>query len=167
MEEFKIRKASLDDIPVIRSLAEIVFPHTYSEILSQEQLVYMMNWMYGLDSLHRQIAEEGHTYFLAYDGDEAVGYVSVQQESDDVYHLQKIYVLPSRQGTGIGSTLFDAALAYVKSRHPGPCSVKLNVNRNNRAVGFYLRKGMKKVAEGDFPIGNGFYMNDYIMQIDI
>ena len=162
-----IRLASLADIPVIRQLAEVVFPHTYREILSPEQLDYMMEWMYGIGSLHRQIADEGHVYQLAFDGDEPVGYVSVQPESDDVYHLQKIYVLPSRQHAGCGRQLFDAALSYAKSVHPAPCSVRLNVNRQNSAIGFYEKMGMKIVEQGDFPIGNGFYMNDYIMQIDI
>jgi acetyltransferase, GNAT family len=27
--------------------------------------------------------------------------------------------------------------------------------------------GMRKLREGDFPIGNGYYMNDYIMGLDI
>lgn len=27
--------------------------------------------------------------------------------------------------------------------------------------------GMKKVRQGDFPIGNGYYMNDYIMALRI
>ena len=165
--DLSIRLATLSDIPVIRQLAEQIFPHTYRDILSPEQSAYMMEWMYGIDSLHRQIADEGHVYQLAYYGDEAVGYVSVQPEGTDVYHLQKIYVLPSRQGMGCGRLLFDAAIDYVKSVHPAPCSVRLNVNRYNNAVGFYEKMGMKIVAQGDFPIGNGYFMNDYIMSIEV
>lgn len=44
----------------------------------------------------------------------------------------------------------------------------LNVNRHNtKALAFYQRMGMSKVDEGDFPIGQGYYMNDYIMGLDI
>ena len=43
---FKIRKATLEDIEMINRLAWIVFPHTYKEILSPEQMEYMMDWMY-------------------------------------------------------------------------------------------------------------------------
>lgn len=43
----------------------------------------------------------------------------------------------------------------------------LNVNRNNKALHFYEHKGMKKLREGDFPIGNGYYMNDYIMGLEL
>ena len=42
---FEIRKATPEDIDVIRSLASVVFPHTYKEILSPEQLEYMMEWL--------------------------------------------------------------------------------------------------------------------------
>ena len=55
---FTIRKATLDDIDIIRSLASVVFPHTYKEILSPEQLEYMMDWMYSADSLKKQMTED-------------------------------------------------------------------------------------------------------------
>lgn len=45
--------------------------------------------------------------------------------------------------------------------------LELNVNRNNKALHFYEHMGMKKLREGDFPIGNGYYMNDYIMGKEI
>ena len=48
-----------------------------------------------------------------------------------------------------------------------PALLELNVNRNNSAVGFYQHLGLKILRQGDFHIGNGFYMNDYIMGIDI
>jgi hypothetical protein len=41
------------------------------------------------------------------------------------------------------------------------------VNRHNRAFHFYRHMGMSVDREGDFPIGNGFYMNDYIMKLEI
>ena len=43
----------------------------------------------------------------------------------------------------------------------------LTLNRRNPALHFYERMGMRCLREGDFPIGGGFYMNDYIMGLDI
>ena len=45
--------------------------------------------------------------------------------------------------------------------------MELNVNRNNKALQFYAHMGRRKLREGDFPIGNGYYMNDYIMGLEI
>ena len=85
----------------------------------------------------------------------------------NLFHLQKIYVLPRFQGIGAGEFLFRHAVEYIRSVHPAPCRMELNVNRNNRALHFYERMGMRKLREGDFPIGDGYYMNDYIMGLDI
>lgn len=54
----------------------------------------MMDWMYSPENIRKQMEEEGHVYFIAYEGDEPCGYVSVQQQEENVFHLQKIYVLP-------------------------------------------------------------------------
>lgn len=164
---FTIRKADIYDIPMIEAMAREVFPATYKTILTQEQISYMMEWMYSPESLRRQMAEEGHVFFVAYEECEAAGYVSIQPEGNDLFHLQKIYVLPYFQKTRCGTFLFRKAIEYIKEVHPGPCRLELNVNRHNPALGFYEHLGMKKLREGDFPIGNGYYMNDYIMGMDI
>ena len=164
---FTVRQATVEDCPLIQRMAQEVFPATYREILSPEQLDYMMEWMYSLESLRRQMEEEGHVYFIAYEECEPCGYVSVQPEGDDLFHLQKIYVLPYFQRAHCGSFLFRQVLRYIRGVHPAPCRMELNVNRQNPALKFYERMGMRKVREGDFPIGHGFYMNDFIMGMEV
>lgn len=164
---FSIRKATTNDIHLIHEMAWVVFPHTYKEILTPEQIDYMMEWMYSEDSLHKQMEEDGHIYYLAFKEDEPAGYLSIQPEGKHVFHLQKIYVLPSFQGMKLGKQFFGQAIKAIKELHPAPCQMRLNVNRQNKALAFYERMGMVKVDEGDFPIGNGYYMNDFIMGMDI
>ena len=165
---FEIRKATLEDIPLINKLAWIVFPHTYKELLSPGQIEFMMDWMYSPANLKKQMTEDGHTYFIAYEENEPAGYLSIQPEGEHTYHLQKIYVLPSFQGKKLGKQLFNQAIQAIKKLHPEPCQMRLNVNRyNTKAVDFYFRMGMKKVFEGDFDIGHGYLMTDYIMALDI
>ena len=164
---FSIRKATTNDIHLIHEMAWVVFPHTYREILTPEQIDYMMEWMYSEDSLHKQMEKDGHIYYLAFKEDEPAGYLSIQPEGEHVFHLQKIYVLPSFQGMKLGKQLFEQAIKAIKELHPAPCQMRLNVNRQNKALAFYERMGMVKVDEGDFPIGNGYYMNDFIMGMDI
>ena len=164
---FTIRKATTNDIALIHQMAWVVFPHTYHIILTPEQIDYMMEWMYSEKSLQKQMEEDGHIYYLAFKEDEPAGYLSIQPEGEHVFHLQKIYVLPSFQGMNLGKLLFEQAIKSIKELHPAPCQIRLNVNRQNKALTFYEKMGLKKVDEGDFPIGNGFYMNDYIMGLDI
>ena len=163
---FEIRKATKDDCPQIRQLAEQIFPATYKEIISQEQIDFMMDWMYSISNLNKQM-DDGHIYFLAYRETAPVGYVSVEQQNKDLFHLQKIYVLGSEQGTGCGKFLFTEAVKYIKTVHPAPCTMELNVNRENRAIRFYEHMGIHKARQGDFSIGNGYFMNDYIMSMEL
>ncbi len=160
-----IRQATEDDAKLINGMAKVVFPATYGSTLSPSQLDYMLDWMYSVPNILQQM-EEGHLYFLATDTG-YIGYASVQQEGADLFHLRKIYVMPEQQGRGIGKLLFNEVVAYIKSVHPEPCVMELNVNRNNNAVGFYQKLGMKIDRQGDFYIGKGFYMNDYIMKLNI
>ena len=158
-----IRKATIHDIPLIRKMADVAFRETYRDILSAEQMEYMMVWMYSEESLMRQMTLEGHQFFVAEMDGSSVGYASVSQDEADVFHLQKLYVMPEHQGQGVGKRLLEEVVRYLKQLHPAPLRLELNVNRRNRAVGFYRRMGLIILRQGDFPIGNGYYMNDYIM----
>ena len=100
---FTIRKATTNDCALIRKLAQQVFPVTYRDILTSEQINYMMEWMYSEKNIRKQMEEEGHVYLLAYEECEAAGYVSVRPDGEDLFHLEKIYVLPYFQGAHCGS----------------------------------------------------------------
>ena len=169
--EVEIIQATADDIPVIESMAGIAFRHTYRDILSTEQIEYMMEWMYSTASLEKQLLS-GHRFFIARYNNTPCGYMSIQKERavDDttVYHLHKLYVMPELQGSGTGNQLFDTACQYAREDRTTPkARIELNVNRSNKAIGFYLKRGMKIFSEGDFPIGSGYYMNDYIMSLEL
>ena len=166
MEE-EIRRATDADIALLHELGDVAFRDAYKRILTPAQIDYMMEWMYSPDSIRRQMAE-GHVWFICERRGVPVGYVSVQPQgvADDgrpLWHLQKLYVVPELKGDGIGGSLFRHALAFMRTESGGACHVELNVNRANTAVGFYRRMGMKILRQGDFPIGGGFFMNDYIM----
>lgn len=161
-----LRRASERDIPLIRTMADRVFRATYSELLMPEQIEYMIPWMYGQEVLEREF-REGFAWYIAEIEGVACGYVSVERQEERLFHLQKIYVLPEFQGRGVGQALFDGAVGHIRSLQPSPCRMELNVNRRNHALGFYERQGMRRLREGDFPIGNGFYMNDLIMALDL
>ena len=165
MVQFK--KADRDMIPLIEELAQEIFPATYAPILSSEQIDYMMEWMYSKESLDKQMTE-GHVYQIALWDNVPVGYTSVQMVEEGLWHLQKIYLKPGLQGKSVGKQMFLNAIDYIRQNSQLPCTVELNVNRNNtKAIRFYEHMGMHKASQGDFPIGNGYFMNDFIMAIKV
>lgn len=168
-----IRRATLEDIPLIREMANVAFRDTYRTILSPEQMDYMMDWMYSEESLLRQMQRDRHVYFLAEEAGTPCGYFSVQPlglQEDGAYHFefQKMYLLPAFKGQGIGRQMVDHVFSFVRDAAQGwPCHVELHVNRYNPVVSFHKHMGFSILREGDFPIGHGYFMNDYIMGIDL
>lgn len=158
------KKASLEDCSLIRSLASRIWEPTYGPILSKEQLDYMFEMMYSPESIRLQMAEKGHTYFLFYSDEVPCGYISIEQPEENLFIFQKIYLLPAMQRKRIGRYMVEQGFNYIKNIHPTPCTAMLYVNRENKALEFYKRLGFHIAGTRDYPIGNGYYMNDYIME---
>ena len=166
MSEIIITRAALADRDFIRSVSERTWPSTYGHIISQEQINFMMNWMYSDESLATQM-NTGCEFYIASikkeDGKlDVVGFCSVSPE-EGAHKLNKLYVLPTAQGTGAGKALLNKSIEVAKAA--GSTSLFLQVNKLNTAYTFYLKKGFIKESEFKFDIGNGFYMDDYVMRL--
>lgn len=163
-ETLVIRNADLDDINTIGYLAHEIWPVAYGQIISDAQLQYMLQWMYSPQSLLQQM-RDGHQFFIAEQALEPLGFAALSQVDPQTTKLQKLYVLPSQQGKGIGRALLDVVREEAKAR--GSRHLILQVNRQNPAFHFYQTYGFYVIGEEDFDIGNGFFMNDYVMQLDL
>ena len=171
MNQMMLRTATLTDRALIRSISERTWPSTYGHIISQEQIDFMLDWMYSDDSLEKQM-DSGCVFYIASIKKENeewddVGFCSVgpeETESSKSHKLNKLYVLPAAQGTGTGKALLVKAIEFAKAA--GSSSIFLQVNKHNDAYSFYLKQGFIKEAEFKFDIGNGFYMDDYVMRLN-
>ncbi len=158
-----IREATIQDIPSIQSIAQITWANTYT-FLSAEQMEYMLDWMYSTTSLQQQM-QSGHQFYVAINNEEIIGFASVSKEEQNICKLNKLYVLPTIQKTGAGKALLQSVVDYAKENKV--TELQLQVNRNNNAKNFYLKQGFTILYEADFEIGNGFYMNDYVMSLQL
>ena len=165
MNELIIRPATLSDRALIRSISERTWPSAYGHIISQEQIDFMLEWMYSDASLEKQMNTVCEFYIANLNGDD-VGFCSVSPEAEDTnevaHKLNKLYVLPSAQGTGAGKALLNKSIEVAKAS--GSSSLFLQVNKQNDAYAFYLKHGFVKEQEFKFDIGNGFFMDDYVMR---
>jgi diamine N-acetyltransferase len=162
---FVIRKADTTDVHVIGTLAHAIWPETYGSIISKPQLQYMLDLFYSEESLKRQM-EEGHEFLLALMNAETVGFASYSHsDKAATYKVHKLYVHPLLHGKGFGQKLLDRIIKDIKAK--GATKLRLNVNRHNRAISFYEKYGFKKIGEEDLAIGEGYFMNDYVMEMDI
>jgi ribosomal protein S18 acetylase RimI-like enzyme len=163
-ENLAIGVAGAADLPTIRSIALRTWPVTFRNILSPEQIDYMLGWLYSEASLREQLHGQGHTFLLARVGDAYAGFASCEPNYKHTgkTKLHKLYVLPEAQGHGVGRALVDA-VTQIAVQHGNP-ALLLNVNRRNVAIRFYRRLGFDVITEENIPIGNGYLMEDYVME---
>jgi diamine N-acetyltransferase len=158
---YTIVKANKEDIELIRNLCFQVWPQTYSAIISQKQIDYMLDMMYSPASLDNQM-DNGAEFVIVYTHETPVGFASYQQVEPDLYKLHKLYVLSSQQGKGTGRLLVDYIINEMKKN--GANALQLQVNKHNKARIFYEKIGFKIIKDFVFDIGNGYVMDDYVME---
>ena len=159
-----IALATPADLPTVRDLAHRTWPATFSAILSPDQIAYMLERMYGPEALRAQVEERGHVFLLARDdAGEARAYVSYELDClPGVTKVHKLYVLPDGHRGGTGRALVEAVADI--ARAAGQQALRLDVNRDNPAVGFYERLGFAKVDEVVTEIGEGYVMDDFVFE---
>jgi GNAT superfamily N-acetyltransferase len=150
------------DLVAVNRLAHIIWPPTFKDILSQDQLQFMLEWMYNIDHLKDQM-KNGHLFYLLKSGTEEIGFVGLEPNFPELgtLRIHKIYLLPTHQGKGWGKWMMDevekVALANDLEK------LHLNVNRYNKASEFYQKIGFEIITSEDIDIGNGYFMNDFVL----
>lgn len=160
----QFRKALISDIPVIQQIAEKTWRPTYGHILTEEQTLYMLDMMYGTDVLKKQISSSIE-FYLAEDDNEVIGYFSIEITEPAKLKLHKIYLDPKQKSKGAGRKIID----YIKQKaiKASVLYIELNVNKYNSAVEFYEKMGFFRAKEMILDIGNGYVMDDYVMQLNL
>ena len=162
----QIKTAAPEDLTHVQSIAYRTWPDTFGEILSPQQIEYMLGWFYELSHLEKQL-NEGHQFFLAEEDGEKLGFtgIEVNQEPGKI-KIHKIYILPTAQGKGIGKKLINKVKEVAKENNQA--SLLLNVNKYNKgAIDFYEYIGFVNVKEEVIDIGNGYVMDDYVFELKL
>ncbi len=159
----EFRPANYNDIPIIRDLARTIWYSHYTSILSNEQIEYMLHLMYSEKTISDELHNKVRWYLLVNDLI-PIGYLSFfKDEGKNAVKLSKLYLLTIHHGKGYG----QQALQFVKDQanHIGVEFVYLTVNKNNvKAIAAYQRAGFVIAYEQVVDIGNGFVMDDYVME---
>lgn len=159
----KIIEANTTQLPLIAELAYAIWPVAYGEILSKEQLTYMLAKFYSLEALTDQLEKRNHVFLLIEENERFVGFASYESNIENhKTKIHKIYVLPETQGKGFGVQLINEIETRAKNLQND--ILFLNVNRFNKAQYFYKKLGFEIAFEEDIEIGNGYLMEDFVME---
>lgn len=162
----EVKQLNSDNIEIVNSLAHQIWPHAFDTILTKDQMQYMLDWMYNVNTLKEQI-QTGHLYYIIKENNVPKGFLGVEANFPDagILRIHKLYVLTDRQGKGLGRALVNQAIdiAFDLDMH----TLHLNVNRFNKAAEFYKYIGFEVIREEDIDIGKGYLMEDFIMELKL
>ena len=162
-----LRPVAKSEYAKVAELAEEIWQDCYKDILSPEQIRYMLKMMYSQDAIADDVAEKTRYRFIL-DDEEIIGFLAWGPFIPDppVAKLHKLYLRTSSQGMGVGSYTLNLLKRQLKDA--GYHYVRLNVNRQNtKAIKTYTRNGFQTIQTVDNDIGNGFFMKDYVMESEV
>ncbi|WP_316558906.1 GNAT family N-acetyltransferase [Methanimicrococcus stummii] len=175
---FKIKKLETTrELEDVAALASEIWTEHYTPLIGAAQTAYMIDVFQSAERIKKDIADQNYNYFAAYDDalpGRQIGYFALRPDEKGVF-VSKIYVLKEYRQKGIATLMMnfilDFAKATVKSEklfdtnRKQPC-LWLTVNKGNLgSIEFYKKTGFTIEEEIVTDIGNGFFMDDYVMTL--
>ena len=174
VEFVKVNEGS--DLELLAKLADEIWMEYWPSRIGMGQTKYMVEQFQCLDAIKRGIAEHGYEYwfmcvddgvvgdYMTEDGKHIVGYTGGYVEVEtNRYFISKIYLLACERGKHYASPVFDFYTAICRER--GLRAMYLTVNKyNEMGTRAYLAKGFEIIDSVETDIGEGYIMDDYIME---
>lgn len=165
MVNLQLKSASEKEISEIQVLANKIWRSHYPAVIGVEQVEYMLERFYSEASMKEQMIHGQQFYLVLMDSAngkrESVGFVSISETEPGSYFLHKFYIESDIHRTGIGTMVFkQLVLMFGDSIR----QIRLQVNRQNyKPINFYFKLGFVIERVADFDIGDGYFMNDFVM----
>ncbi|MEC5158814.1 GNAT family N-acetyltransferase [Chryseobacterium sp. MP_3.2] len=160
------KEAENNDIQLIRTLAERSWKKAYLDIISLEQVEYMLNKMYSTVEIASHLQNPNYFYFIVNENSTPAGFIGYENHYEPkTTKLHRIYLLEEFKGKGLGKKAIDFLKGKVSTA--GDKQIILNVNKNNSAKEIYESQGFTVYNEDIFDIGKGYVMDDYLMKFEL
>lgn len=165
MTEVSILPLAEDGAEALAALAHEIWHAHYPGIISRAQIDYMLDRRYRPDAIRASI--KGQCWLVARQAGKMLGFAhALPDEPAGAWKLDKLYVHPEHQRQGIGRRLLDAVIAH--AREAGAVRLVLRVNKYNAAaLTAYARYGFRVYGEHVLDIGNGFVMDDFLLEMHL
>ena len=153
-----------EDIQSVAALAAVIWHEHFITILSPEQIDYMVEKFQSYAAIKAAIENDGYRYYMAFDGDELCGYLGIHDEYGGTIFISKVYVRADKRRRGIATELLER----LSADYPDAKRWYLTVNRHNSgSIAVYEKRGFRRTRTQVADIGNGFVMDDYIMEKEL
>jgi ribosomal protein S18 acetylase RimI-like enzyme len=164
MSDARLEPLTEADFETVARLGETIWRDHYIGMITAEQVEYMLKGRYTPEKLRVYAGAQDRWLSLLRQDGRPVGYCSWSiGPTPSEMKLEQLYLLAEMKGQGLGGLM----LRHVEdeARAKGCASVWLTVNKGNTgSIAVYKKAGYAVREEAVFDIGNGFVMDDYVME---
>lgn len=171
MKSIQFRKCTLEDLLILSTLAKTTFVAAFGAQNTKEDMAAYVQEAFTLEQVKTELVNPYSIFYFVQEGQEIIGYLKLNMETaqsepiENGLEVERIYLLATYQGKGIGQLMMDQAFEVAK--HLKKTRLWLGVwGKNYGAVRFYERNGLKKFAEHDFYLGKDL-QTDWLMDINV
>lgn len=160
--QYMMEFIEVTDIKCLAQLASDIWHEYWTKILTPEQIDYMIENFQSEPAIKKQLKQENYIYFFININDENAGYIGLSKKKDYLF-LSKLYIIKQMRHSGIGSTSFEFIKNFAQKYNYK--KIILTVNKyNTNTIKAYHKWGFNIVDSVVTDIGNGFVMDDYVME---
>jgi C_GCAxxG_C_C family probable redox protein len=153
---------SKEQIKKVAELANEIWHEHYEAIIGAEQVNYMIDRFQSEAAITVQLENAGYEYYLMKNPGGYNGYLSYHKDENALF-LSKLYIAKRFRGRGYARKALE--MLEDICRRDGLPKIWLTVNRNNSSsLKTYESLGFVKSGTQIADIGEGFVMDDYIME---
>lgn len=157
----EIKQIEKNEIEELSRIASAVVKEHFDPLIGAAQNDYMISKFQSVEAISEQFAHGYRYYWVLENGDKA-GFFAFYPKEGKMY-LSKFYVLGTYRGHHLAKEMFAYIIA--ETRKEGLPAIFLNVNRGNSdVIAIYEHLGFRIIREEKNDIGQGFFMDDYVME---
>ena len=139
----------------LAALADEIWHEYWPALIGAAQTDYMVEQFQSLEAIERDMAEAAYEYWLLRDNED--------EPETNRFFVSKIYLRAPERGRGFASATVRFYEDLCRTR--GLSALYLTVNKHNDlAIRAYRAKGFQTIDAVETDIGNGFVMDDFIME---
>ena len=161
----ELKKVTKQEVCALAALASEIWHEYWQGLLSNAQIDYMVENFQSERAMIEQIEKEAYSYYFILQDGITAGYCGICSKSEYMF-LSKLYLKKSARHQGIGQEAFEKIKELTKQC--GLNKIRLTVNKYNaNTIKAYKKWGLNTVESAVTDIGDGFVMDDYIMEYSI
>lgn len=150
-----------EDLETLALMANEIWHEYFPCILTGEQIDYMVEKFQSYKAISKQI-EKGYQYYFIMADSVLMGYIGIFEDNNKMF-LSKLYLKKEYRGKGYAGKVIDSLVKMCLEHSLS--AIWLTVNKHNHhSIAVYERKDFTKIKAQISDIGNGFVMDDYVME---